>query len=266
MFELDQSIEVNGTTVRYAVNGQGSRHLMLVHGARAHQLWFYRMFEDLHRDWRVITVDLSGHGMSGHRAFYSVEQWSAELAAVLRAVTSEPAVVAGHSMGSRIAVALAANEPELVSELIMFDGNIRSPEKFTQPGERPAPTEPKYYESKDAAVQRFRLVPMQVGPDAEHLIPLAEYSAIQKPQGWSWRHDWKSPAEPYDQYINALVPKLTQPVRFVYGTASQVSGVEVAAYFVELATTQVEVIAIEGGGHHLMLDKPAECIAVIQGR
>ena len=266
MFVLDQSVEVDGATIYYAVKGQGIKHLLLVHGAGAHQLWFYRMFEELQKDWRVITLDLSGHGMSDHREKYSVGQWADELSAVLRAVTNEPTVVAGHSMGSRIALALAANEPDLVSDLIMFDGNIRAPEKFPKPGERPPPREPKYYETREDALLRFRLVPGQAGPDAQYLLPLAEYSVVQREQGWSWRHDWSTITEPYDQYINERVPKLTQPVSFVYGTASQVSGSVVADYFVELATTKVEVIEIIDGGHHLMLDKPSECIAVIKGK
>lgn len=266
MFVLDQSVEVDGATIRYAVNGQGTRHLLLVHGAGAHQLWFYRMFDELHRDWRVITLDLSGHGMSDHRESYSVGQWATELAAVLRAVTDEPAIVAGHSMGSRIALALAANEPELVSELIMFDGNIRAPEQFPKTGERPPPRQPKYYDTKEAALLRFRLVPGQVGPEDEYLLPLAEYSVVQRAQGWSWRHDWSTITEPYDEYINVRVPRLTQPVSFVYGTASPISGAAVGAYFVELATTNVEVIPIDGGEHHLMLDKPNECLAVFKGK
>ena len=266
MFVLDQSVEVDGAIIRYAVNGQGARHLLLVHGAGAHQLWFYRMFEELQKDWRVITLDLSGHGMSDHREKYSVEKWAAELSAVLRAVTDKPTVVAGHSMGSRIALALAANEPDLVSALIMFDGNIRAPEKFPKPGERPSPREPKYYETREDALLRFRLVPGQAGPDTKYLQPIAEYSVVQKEKGWSWRHDWSTITEPYDQYINERVPKLTQPISFVYGGASQVSGSAVAAYFVELATAKVEVIEIVDGGHHLMLDKPDECIAVLKGK
>jgi pimeloyl-ACP methyl ester carboxylesterase len=265
-FELDRSVVVDGATVRYAVNGQGTRDLLLVHGAGAHQLWFYRMFDALQKDWRVITVDLTGHGFSDHREKYTVETWANELAAILRAECSEPALVAGHSMGSRVALALTANNPELVRELIMIDGNIRSPEEIALMSDRRPLLTPKYYATKEDALARFRLVPGQPEPAMDVLLPVAEYSVVKRDQGWSWRHDWSTITEPYDEYINSRVPQITQPITFVYGTQSPVSGKDKADYFAEIATTHVEIIAIDGGHHHLMLDFPDECLALFTGK
>jgi pimeloyl-ACP methyl ester carboxylesterase len=261
-FELDRSVVVDGATVRYAVNGQGTRDLLLVHGAGAHQLWFYRMFDALQKDWRVITVDLTGHGFSDHRERYSVETWANELTEILRAECSEPALVAGHSMGSRVALALTANNPELVRELIMIDGNIRSPEEIALMSDRRPLLSPKYYATKEDALARFRLVPGQPEPGMDVLLPIAEYSVVKRDQGWSWRHDWSTITEPYDEYINSRVPQITQPITFVYGTQSPVSGKDKADYFAEIATTHVEIVAIEGGHHHLMLDFPEACLAL----
>ncbi len=261
-YELDRSVVVDGATVRYAVNGASTRDLLLVHGAGAHQLWFYRMFDELQKNWRVITVDLTGHGFSDHRDRYNVETWANELAEILRAECSVPALVAGHSMGSRVALALTANNPELVRELIMIDGNIRSPEEIAAHSDRQALRTPKYYATKADALARFRLVPGQPEPSMDVLAPIAEYSVVERDQGWSWRHDWSTITEPYDEYINSRVPLITQPVTFAYGTESPVSGKDKAEYFAELATTDVEIVAIEGGQHHLMLDRPDECLAL----
>jgi len=262
--QLDQSVDVDGAAIRFGVSGTGTRDLLLVHGAGAHHLWFYRMFEDLKRDWRLITVDFSGHGLSEHRDHYSVELWANELAEVLKAAKAAPAVVCGHSMGSRIGIALAATHPELVTQLIMLDGNIRSPEEFPGLGERPGPRAHRLYPTRAEAIERFRLVPGQSGPAPELLIPLAEYSVCEVDGGWTWRHDWSSPTEPYDLYINACVQQLTQPVTFAYGTASPVVNARKAKYFTTLANVEVKVIPIEGGEHHLMLDRPAECLAAVR--
>lgn len=261
---LDRFVDVDGAQIRFSVTGSGAHDLLLVHGAGAHHLWFMRMVDDLLADHRVITLDISGHGHSDHRSAYSVELWAKELAAVLDAAAAGPAIVCGHSMGARIGIALTATRPELVSRVVMLDGNIRAPEEFPRPGERPAPREHRVYATREEAIDRFRLMPPQRGPAPELLVPLAEYSVVEVEGGWSWRHDWSSPTEPYDEYINACVQRLQAPVTFVYGTESPIVNARKAEYFVSLASAPVQVIAIDGGEHHLMLDRPDECAAAIR--
>ncbi|MDO9485897.1 MAG: alpha/beta hydrolase [Actinomycetota bacterium] len=260
---LDRAAVVDGAQIRYRVSGQGSDPIVLIHGAGAHHLWFYRMFDALERDWRLITLDFSGHGASDHRSEYSVQLWAREIAAVISAESAAPAVVVGHSMGARIGVALAAQYPQLVSRLVMLDGNVRSPAEYPKPGERPGPRAHRVIHTREQAIARFRLVPGQDQPAKEFLIPLAEYSLCETDGGWTWRHDWNSPTTPYDEYINACIGKLSMPVTFAYGAASPIVTEAKAQYFVSLAKTEVTVVPIVDGQHHLMLDKPDECITAI---
>ena len=260
---LARSVEVDGAQIRYGVSGAGTQPLVLIHGAGAHHLWFYRMLGELERDWRVIAVDFSGHGLSDHRPGYSVQLWAREIGAVIQAEQAAPAVVVGHSMGARIGVALAAEFPELVSRLVMLDGNVRSPAEYPKPGERPGPRAHRVFATRDEAIARFRLVPGQDAPGAELLAPLAEYSVCETEGGWTWRHDWSSPTEPYDEYVNGCVRRLAQPVTFAYGTASVMVNETKAQYFASLAPVEVTIVPIEGGQHHLMLDKPAACVSAI---
>ena len=261
--ELHQSVFVNGAHIRYRVSGSGIQPLVLIHGAGAHHMWFYRMFEALERDWRVIVVEFSGHGASDHRNAYSVQLWADEIAAVIQAEDAAPAVIVGHSMGARIGVALASEHADLVSRLVMLDGNVRSPAEYPKPGDRPGPRAHRVFDTRDEAIARFRLVPGQDSPSAKLLVPLAEYSLVQTEGGWTWRHDWSSPTTPYDEYINACIGTLRVPVIFAYGTASPVVNQAKAAYFVSLATVDVSIVPITDGQHHLMLDKPDACIAAI---
>ncbi len=260
---LDRHVIVNGARIRYRVSGEGTEPLVLIHGAGAHHLWFYRMFDALERDWRMITVDFSGHGASDHRTAYSVQLWADEIAAVISAESAAPAVVVGHSMGARIGVALAAEHPELVSRLVMLDGNVRSPAEYPKPGDRPGPRAHRVFATREEAIARFRLVPGQDAPEPELLVPLAEYSLVQAEGGWTWRHDWNSPTTPYDEYINGCIGRLTAPVVFAYGTASPIVTDAKAQYFVSLAQVDVVIVPIAEGQHHLMLDKPDACIEAI---
>lgn len=261
--ELDRTVVVDGAQIRYRVSGSGTRPLVLIHGAGAHHMWFYRMFTALERDWRLITIDFSGHGTSDHRTEYSVQLWASEIAAVITAEDAAPAIVVGHSMGARIGVALAAEYPELVSRLVMLDGNVRSPAEYPRPGDRPEPRTHRVFATREEAIARFRLVPGQDAPAADLLTPLAEYSVCEADGGWSWRHDWNSPTTPYDEYINGCIGRLTVPVTFAYGTASPVVNETKAQYFVSLAQVDVTIVPIQDGQHHLMLDKPDECLAAI---
>ncbi len=261
--ELDRFVVVEGAQIRYSVTGEGKDPLVLIHGAGAHHMWFYRMLPALERDWRVIAIDFSGHGTSDHRTVYSVQLWASEVAAVIQAEHAAPAVVVGHSMGARIGIALAAQFPELVSKLVMLDGNVRSPAEYPKPGDRPGPRAHRIFATRDEAIARFRLVPGQDAPTQALLLPLAEYSVCESEGGWSWRHDWNSPTTPYDEYINGCIAQLSMPVTFAYGTASPVVNDAKAQYFVSLAKVEVTILPIEGGQHHLMLDKPDQCIAAI---
>jgi 2-succinyl-6-hydroxy-2,4-cyclohexadiene-1-carboxylate synthase len=74
------------------------------------------------RSFRLITVDLPGHGRSGipndpTRA--SVERSADDLATILRRTRATPANVLGYSLGARIALRLAIAHPTVVRRLIL---------------------------------------------------------------------------------------------------------------------------------------------------
>jgi pimeloyl-ACP methyl ester carboxylesterase len=87
-----------------------------------------------HRSWGVVAgaldgeatlvaPDLRGRGRSNHLpAPYSIPGHADDLAAVLDAVGVERAVVAGHSMGGFVALALAERHPDRVSAVVLVDG------------------------------------------------------------------------------------------------------------------------------------------------
>jgi pimeloyl-ACP methyl ester carboxylesterase len=73
-------------------------------------------------DHRVISVDLLGHGGSEKPSSGYVIQNQADLVAeALNRIGVRDAVVAGHSLGGGVAVALAEQSPELVDRVVIID-------------------------------------------------------------------------------------------------------------------------------------------------
>ncbi|MGG5890727.1 alpha/beta fold hydrolase [Falsiroseomonas sp. HC035] len=70
---------------------------------------------------RVLALDLRNHGDSPHGAEVGYAAMAADVAETLRAEGAWPAAIIGHSMGGKVAMALALAEPEGVSRLLVAD-------------------------------------------------------------------------------------------------------------------------------------------------
>ncbi len=78
-----RQVEVDGCAVHYLAWGErGRRGLVFVHGGGAHAHWWTHVAATFAGEFRVVAIDLSGHGDSGHRDGYDLEQWTDEVVAV----------------------------------------------------------------------------------------------------------------------------------------------------------------------------------------
>lgn len=266
-FVLPSEVLVDGVPIRYAVSGSGNRDLMLVHGYRAHHGWWYRMLPALEDRWRVIRLDLSGHGDSGHRERYGVDLWTAELIAVLDAVGSRHALLVGHSMGGRIATVAGASHPDRFGGLVLLDSMFRPPGS-PQPRMVSLPAGREIaYESREVATSRFRLRPPQPEPSAEVVRPVAEYavrpSTNTNADGWTWKFDQRGiPPIDNGRVVESLA-RLPIPLWFVRAGRSLIVTDEVAAYVRAALPAGSTFITLPGLHHHLVLDDPEECLGLL---
>ena len=114
------AIVIDGLRWEARTRGVGEP-LLLLHGFTgrgtswgAHATAFARRF-------RVIVVDLPGHGRSGtaEPARLSIERMADDLASLLRRLDAAPAHVLGYSMGARLALRLAVAYPGVVRRLVL---------------------------------------------------------------------------------------------------------------------------------------------------
>jgi pimeloyl-ACP methyl ester carboxylesterase len=95
--------------------------IVFMHGAQNdHSVWALQSRYFAHHGWNVLAVDLPGHGRSGGAALTSVEAMADWVIALLDAAGSSRALLAGHSMGSLIALEAAHRAPERVSGLALL--------------------------------------------------------------------------------------------------------------------------------------------------
>lgn len=259
----ERSADVDGVPIRYRVTGRGTREIVLIHGHLAHSLWWHAVVPFLESQWRVVLVDLSGHGNSGHRDSYSIGRWAADIAGVLDDLGSTDVVLAGHSLGGSVAVAAAAQNPSRVSSVVLLDTLIagptsRRPEIPAQPQGRTAP-----YPSRDEARTRFRLLPPQPPlPDAL-LEPVAENSLRRVDGGWTWKFDRAGTLVVDYDFVFDCVTALEIPLLYVYGENSAVVTAAVVADIAEFLAPSTEYVEIAGAHHHFVLDHAERCAALI---
>ncbi|AYF72553.1 alpha/beta hydrolase [Nocardia yunnanensis] len=98
--------------------------VLALHGLTGHGARWRRLADDHLPDVRILAPDLRGHGRSPGVPPWDFETLVDDLVALLRAETSEPVVVLGHSFGGATAVHLAHRHPELVRALVLLDPAI----------------------------------------------------------------------------------------------------------------------------------------------
>lgn len=104
--------------------------ILLIHGAGSdHGIWPL----ELRRldGWRVIAIDLPGHGGSPGAAPASIGEYSQAIWSFINTMGIYHVILAGHSLGGMIAIEMALHEPERISSLILLGVSmhpIRQPE------------------------------------------------------------------------------------------------------------------------------------------
>lgn len=117
---------MNGIVVdglRWEVRMRGSGvPLVLLHGFTGRGSGWGSHATALARRFRVVVVDLPGHGRTGtpaDPARASVERTAEDLAAILRGEGLVPAHMLGYSLGARIALRLAVAHPALLGRVVL---------------------------------------------------------------------------------------------------------------------------------------------------
>jgi pimeloyl-ACP methyl ester carboxylesterase len=123
----------DGVPIRFQVAGKGDPTVVLVHGwALDHRIWDGQA-PALAKRYRVVTLDLAGHGESGRvRSAWTMAAFGEDVKAVVEAVGAKQVVLVGHSMGGPVVLEAARRMPQRVNGIVLVD-TLLDVEKRTPP-------------------------------------------------------------------------------------------------------------------------------------
>jgi pimeloyl-ACP methyl ester carboxylesterase len=258
-------LTVNGTEIFAATGGRDFDStlpaIVLLHGAGFdHSTWALHTRWFSHHGFAVLAPDLPGHGRSSGKPLATIADMADWTAALIAAAGAKNARLVGHSMGSLIALETAARHPAKVSGLSLIGTAATMP----------------------------------VGPDLLRAAEANEQAAIGMVSIWGlgfqaelggslapglWMHSGAQrvlercrPGVLYNDlaacnaYQGALAAAatITVPATLILGERDMMTPAK-AGKALAAAIPHAKTIVLPGAGHMMMVERPDELLAALQG-
>ena len=102
--------------------------VVFIHGAgQNHSIWVLPTRYFARKKFNVLSVDLPGHGKSAGPCLSTIEEMSDWMVGLLDALGLQKFAIVGHSMGSLVALAVAAEHAERTRSLAMVGTSVPMP-------------------------------------------------------------------------------------------------------------------------------------------
>lgn len=263
----DHFVSINGLQLHYLEWGTApSPSVVLLHGGSAHAHWWEHFAATVADRYRVLALDLRGHGDSQHPEppAYRIEDYAGDLAALVDALQLDRINLIGHSLGGMVATAFAGQHAARLRCLVVVDNQLR----ITPAGARymlrlrnfPQPV----YRDLQQAIERFRLLPTQTAANEDTLRDIAAHSFRALPDGrWTFKFDREAMAHHTPQDLTPILQRLTCPLLLVRGAHSTLLS-PAALAVLRAAAPHAVVAEIPAAHHHVMLDNPTEFDRVVR--
>lgn len=114
-------IENNGADVFYRVNGsENGVPIILVHGLAGDSRFFHNQLKYFGNSYKIIALDLPGHGKSSSITDQSIEMYNNSIEAVVKKEKIDTYILAGHSMGGIICLENYLRHKDKVKAMILI--------------------------------------------------------------------------------------------------------------------------------------------------
>lgn len=126
------AISKDGVPIEYSVYGKGDVALVFIPGWSCNSSVWKNQVPYFSKKYRVVTLDLAGHGKSGkERTVYTMESFGQDVAAVVKKINAQKVILIGHSMGGYVIIETAKIIPDNVIALVGIDTIQNLEEAYT---------------------------------------------------------------------------------------------------------------------------------------
>ncbi len=116
-------VTINGVRLNYELHGESGPPLVLIHGYTGDITDFRLQLPAFSPSYRILIIDLRGHGGSEaptDRSCYSIDQFAADVEAFVDEIGFSHYHLLGHSMGGAVVQEIALRSPERLLSLTLF--------------------------------------------------------------------------------------------------------------------------------------------------
>jgi pimeloyl-ACP methyl ester carboxylesterase len=225
--------------------------LVLIHGAGGDRYHWSPGLRRLPGE-RVLAIDLPGHGESGGTGERSIEGYRTQVESWMERIGLEQVVVAGHSMGGAISLSLALSGSERVAGLILVGtgGRLRVHPDFllgmsSDESYKDTVEEIMRWSFGSRASSRLIELASERMLDTDREIYLGDFAAC----------------DAFD--VLDQLPQIELPCLVLCGTEDRMTPVKFSQKLA-LDIPDSDLVLVEGAGHMVMLEAPAEVESAIQ--
>ncbi|MFG1792386.1 alpha/beta fold hydrolase [Nocardia sp. NPDC049149] len=250
----DSMLPLDGGDIHVSQDGpRTAPALALIHGFATSTHSWDPLVPLLTEKYRVIRIDLLGHGRSAKPAGggYELPRQASRVGAALDQLGVERALIVGHSTGGSVATAVAEQRPDLVCALVLINTGPRldafiAPQLAIDPAQWPNLTDDQLRAAMDSAFSRAGYqIPQQLIDDVRGMPFHAFAAAMQA-----------STAYLEQRPLPERLAVLGTPLLVLFGADDRRWRPSSAAEYLAVPGAKVEMLS--GVGHSPMLEDPPQ--------
>ncbi|MDR8393019.1 alpha/beta hydrolase [Aliifodinibius sp. S!AR15-10] len=237
-------LSADGVEINYKVQGTGSPAVVFVHGWSGDMEYWKQQLPYFSRHYKVVAIDLAGHGESGHnREDWTMAAFGEDVVTVIEKLELDTFILVGHSMGGAVVVEAAQLMPDRVTGLVAVDAfhqldlerTPRDVENILEPFKKDfaRATQTSVKENLFAAASDSLLI-ANISSDMAAAPPSVALPALRNHLLWK-------PGEG--------LPKVPAPIKLINSDMTP-TDLNAAKSF------EVEIFVMSGVGHFPMLEDP----------
>ena len=235
--------------------GAGSPALVFLHYFAGSLRSWNLVAKDLSRTYRCLSIDLPGFGRSPPLPAFSVDAVSGTIAQHISGRRLGTYVLVGHSMGGKLALACAADQPPGLAGVVLVAPSPPSPEPMD---EKERARLLATHGDRASAEQTLRAITRRLIPAEDANICIAD-NLMTSAEAWHW---WLESGSRED--ITDEVGRIACPVLVLVGSEDPVIPPHVIETQVTPRLADTKCTEIVGAGHLLPLEAAQEVSEVIE--